>query len=420
MNIKNKKGFTLVELLAVTIILIVIIFLAFTKIKGSSQKSKKNSIKASAISYVKAVNGITSVGGLTDPKFKDGLFTHENFKSEGLKLSGEEPDKAFFILDNFEASYACVQYGAYYVVYENGSYSDTKRGSCSNESRILNIISDSTIEFDYTGNYQEFTPTISGMYKVELWGSAGSNNSLGGKGAYTSGIIKLTLDDTLYIYVGQNPNLSAGATFNGGGGCSGNCTAGGGATDVRLENGSWNNINSLASRIMVAAGGAGYNTYNSGYKGGSGGTITGLVGQGDSPTTGGTQVSGGISYNNVASRNGAFGIGGYGDNWGGGGSGGYYGGAGGQNSSTGNGGSSGSSYISGHPGCIAIKSSSEITPKEGCEPGTTDVECSYHYSGKKFINTVMKSGNESMPTFDGLSTMTGNSSAGHARISLSL
>ena len=62
MNIKNKKGFTLVELLAVTIILIVIIFLAFTKIKGSSQKSKKNSIKASAISYFKAVNGITSVG----------------------------------------------------------------------------------------------------------------------------------------------------------------------------------------------------------------------------------------------------------------------------------------------------------------------------------------------------------------------
>jgi hypothetical protein len=167
---------------------------------------------------------------------------------------------------------------------------------------------------------------------------------------------------------------------------------------------------------MVAAGGAGYDDYLSGYKGGAGGTIKGLSGQGDFPTTPGTQISGGISHNNVASRNGTFGIGGYGDKYGGGGSGGYYGGAGGQNSGTGNGGSSGSSYISGHPGCIAIKSDTEISPKDGCSEGTTNINCSIHYSGYKFSNTSMKSGAELMPTHDNLSTMTGNEGNGYAAI----
>ena len=50
--------------------------------------------------------------------------------------------------------------------------------------------------------------------------------------------------------------------FNGGGGYSSgytdfnNCT-GGGATDIRLASGNWNDFNSLKSRIMVAAGGGG-------------------------------------------------------------------------------------------------------------------------------------------------------------------
>ena len=79
-------------------------------------------------------------------------------------------------------------------------------------------------------------------------------------------------------------------------------------------------------------------------------------------------------------------------------------------------GGGGSSYISGHTGCVAIKSASDTTPKDGCEDGTTDNLCSVHYSGKVFTNTVMKAGNEVMPTFDGTSTMTGNTGNGYAKI----
>ena len=75
-------------------------------------------------------------------------------------------------------------------------------------------------------------------------------------------------------------------------------------------------------------------------------------------------------------------------------------------------GAGGSGYISGHEGCIAINSQSDITPRVQTY---TSLEDSYHYSGKVFTSTVMKSGKESMPnTSNG--TETGHSGNGYARI----
>ena len=278
--------------------------------------------------------------------------------------------------------------------------------------------------FAYTGSAQTFTVKKSGNYKIELWGAAGGER-LTAPGAYTSGIINLNSGDNLYIYVGQQSSGNT-ATFNGGGSCGSYCSAGGGATDVRLVNGNWNDTASLRSRIMVAAGGAGYNSWKSGYKGGSGGALSGVTGSGDSPTTGGTQTSAGVSSGNDASKNGSFGIGGNGENYGGGGSGGYWGGAAGKNSSTGNGGSSGSSYISGHTGCVAIVSADSNDPRTyldtttnqevTCQNDTTVNECSRHYSGKVFTETVIKSGSQTMPNYEGTSNINGNSEPGFAKI----
>ena len=76
----------------------------------------------------------------------------------------------------------------------------------------------------------------------------------------------------------------------------------------------------------------------------------------------------------------------------------------------------GSSYISGYAGCVAISSASSLTPKSGCTDGTTNIECSYHYSGKKFQNAKMVAGNDKMSNHDGTGTMTGNSGNGYAKI----
>ena len=128
---------------------------------------------------------------------------------------------------------------------------------------------DKTKDFTYTGS-EQVAKLLAGNYQIECWGANGSgiNSSYpGGNGAYTSGKIKLDNAMNAYVYVGQyagdakyNVNV-----FNGGGnGTSWSSTdvnktqtiyCGGGATDIRLVDGNWDNSESLCSRIMVAAGG---------------------------------------------------------------------------------------------------------------------------------------------------------------------
>ena len=179
--------------------------------------------------------------------------------------------------------------------------------------------------YDYTGSVQTFVAPASGYYKFQAWGAqGGSYTTVGGKGAYTSGVIYLAAKENIYVYVGQSVN-QASTSYNGGGapGGSYNSMAGGGATDFRLTSGNWNDSKSLASRIMVAGGGAGSDLYISGSNGGFGGSLIG--GSGGiyrSNTTyaytvaqGGTQIAGGNPGIGVASTgNGSFGIGGSSNN----------------------------------------------------------------------------------------------------------
>lgn len=311
--------------------------------------------------------------------------------------------------------------------------------------------------YNYTGNQQLFVVPIDGNYKIELWGAQGGttigvdsnySGNEGGKGGYVSGTIFLKQSDKLYAYIGKqggvptkrNDEDSRG--YNGGGiggydttcseAYSGTCIkeagSGGGASDIRLISGIWNNAESLNSRIMVAGAGGGASNWKNVKAGGNAGGLIGFSGTEYNAgtnsyinATGGTQVVGGSAANGgntYLGSSGTFGIGGnsyY--SYGGGGGGGYYGGGGGSlNSNVVGSGAGGSSYISGFIGSVAITSESSTTPKSGCTDGTSDINCSYHYSGYKFTDTIMKSGNETMPTHDGTSTMTGNSGNGYAKI----
>lgn len=243
-------------------------------------------------------------------------------------------------------------------------------------------------QIDYTGSGQTFTAPKSGFYKVELWGAAGSNTSGFGNGAYTSGIIELEKGEKLYVYVGARAN-----TFNGGGYCDETTKHGGGATDIRLINGAWNNATGLNSRIMVAAGGGSVTGAQNGASAGHGGTLYGLNGTNHSAVPAGyigygaTPISGGTVGSNAGTATaGSFGIGGNcgvgsGDptHRGGGGGGGYYGG-GGSAWHTGSGG--GSSYISGYTGVSSVASSTS----------SSQTLQTRHYSGKYFINGSMTAG----------------------------
>ena len=271
---------------------------------------------------------------------------------------------------------------------------------------------------------------------MECWGAQGggglSDNSpteSGGKGAYTKGIITLESVVTFYIYVGEKGQggvykSNVNGSWNGGGkGCHDgeddeSAGAGGGATDIRLINGTWDNFISLKSQLMVAGAGGGGSYYNSSdQKGNLGGHGGGLEGG---------KAKKWNKYNNtyvelsgiVGTQTGGYVFGqgqnatqpGKNNDYGGGG-GGWYGGS----LSVmelitwaGSPGHGGSSYISGHTGCDAISSSS--TSSNIIHTGQPN-----HYSGYVFTNTVMKAGNESMPSPTG-GTETGHSGNGYCKI----
>ena len=304
-----------------------------------------------------------------------------------------------------------------------------------------------TKDYSYTGQVQIFTAPADGYYTLEAWGARGSDN--GGNGAYTKGTVYLPSGTNLYIYVGNRTNGMSGGWNGGGNALRSDGFGGGGATDFRLVRASetdtvWNEITSLRSRIMVAAGGGGAITWSGGAAGGYGGALVGgsgnnrvSGGSANTPATGGTQTTGGNPVTNGSgtmwskSNPGTFGVGGMitnysGTNYGGGaGGGGYWGGASGNdyNGSL-NSGAGGSSYISGYLGSVAVESEDSTTPrldKNGVEcteeSALTDITCSYHYSGYEFVDAKMIAGNEAMPNTDGTGTETGHAGNGYARIS---
>ena len=258
-----------------------------------------------------------------------------------------------------------------------------------------------------------------GLYKFEAWGACGfPGNSPGGKGGYTSGFIRLDKEITVHVYVGE---LGSKIIENFNGNKEGtNCVNGGGATDFRLEKGdTWYDFKSLKSRIMVAAGGGAYESY----QGGDAGGLNGFPGE-PSPNTVtsagvGTQTNGGrpgeTYSSHIPAYPGEFGFGGSGttignsDGGGGGGSG-YYGGGG---MSFWGGGAGGSSFISGYPGCNAIN-------EEANQPSEiSHSNQPIHYSGLYFESPTIIAGNEQMPSpFNSTTMINGNEGNGYARITV--
>ena len=266
-------------------------------------------------------------------------------------------------------------------------------------------------EYNYSGNVENFVAPHDGVYKLEVWGAqGGSYDSVyyGGHGGYSYGNVILSKGQPLFVVVGEEGIGGCVSTYceggYNGGGNSGVSTSdalnftssGGGATHIALTNrGELFNYESNKSDVLIVAGGGGGGYYhtagvNVSNVGGAGGGLSGIDGtlagiqigpNGDVlNATGGTQVAGGIAGYRGAP--GTFGQGGSGNSCNSdkcgssGGGGGYYGG--GAAGHAGSGGGSG--YVDG------------------------------------VIDGITIAGINSVPTYDGNSTMIGNSGNGYAKI----
>ena len=151
-----------------------------------------------------------------------------------------------------------------------------------------------TWEYGYTGNVQSFTAPWTGTYQLEAWGAQGGSYSskgcYGGQGGYSSGQIRLSKNDTIYVVVGgagggNSTHTRQTGGYNGGGNATpsndGNeiSSSGGGATHIATTNrGVLANYNSYRSELLLVAaggGGAGGNASIMCVQGGVGGGTTG-------------------------------------------------------------------------------------------------------------------------------------------------
>lgn len=385
----NNKGLTLVELLAVLIVLILLFLLAVAKVNDLMDQSEINSIKADAISYVKAVNGEFSLvnSPALDPVYQ-GLYSYDELKDIGVKVSGTKPDAGYVFNVNNKTLFGCFQYGKRKATIVDDKVTEVEVGKCRIKSGYN---SDFKSYFaDYTGKEQIFTVKVGGKYLIEAWGGQGGDATegyVGGYGAYSRGYVNLDENEVLYINVGGSGKSNCVSStcpggYNGGGNgvpytrdSNNHVAGGGGASVVSLSSGILSSLsNSIDDILIIASGGGGayYHTNGVDYSsnGGSGGGIVGATDCNNNTSYtcpfAGNQYMGGAAGSGGGS--GSFGKGGTGSGYSSGGGAGLYGGGGAYHKGT----AGGSSYIA-NPRLYT-----KSTYCYNCEE--TDVEAAVTYS----------------------------------------
>ena len=89
---EKNKGFTLVELLAVIVILALIALIATPIILNVINDAKKQAAKDSAYGYMDAVEKYIVSSELEDKSIKDGTYSVEDLNSMGVSVKGSTPD----------------------------------------------------------------------------------------------------------------------------------------------------------------------------------------------------------------------------------------------------------------------------------------------------------------------------------------
>lgn len=160
------------------------------------------------------------------------------------------------------------------------------------------VYSDTSWNFDYTGDVQEFVAPYTGKYFLQVYGGSGGG---GREGGYSYGYYNLYKDDVLYICVGGRGEIApsngiAIGGYNGGGSAYNGAGSGGGATHIATTNrGTLSNYSSNKNDVLIVAGGAAgrninengdVNAHKYGQQGG------GYTGGSPTNSQGGTQTEG--------------------------------------------------------------------------------------------------------------------------------
>ena len=150
----NKKGFTLVELLAVIVILAVIALIATPQVLGMIESARKGAAESSTLSYVDSVEKAIVSKTITSSRNTnyDGKYTvignklSKNDASLDLDLKGDKPDSNAsneVTVEKGIVKEAYLKFGEHYVTYKNNN---NEISYCSSKEGYLNNCSDKEIK----------------------------------------------------------------------------------------------------------------------------------------------------------------------------------------------------------------------------------------------------------------------------------
>ena len=134
---KNKKGFTLVELLAIIVILAIIAIIAVPIILNMIEEAKKGAFKSSANGYKDAVQKYYASNLTLNPTFRipNNIYTPAQLKLMGVAVNGREPEGSSWVeINNNKVVEGCLEFDEYKVIIINGSVTDAEKGTCGVET----------------------------------------------------------------------------------------------------------------------------------------------------------------------------------------------------------------------------------------------------------------------------------------------
>ena len=129
----RKNAFTLVELLAIIIIIGVIAVITIPKVNDSIEKSRKNLSKTNALSYKKAIDEYVLHENMNKNNIKlNGRYAVANgvLGTYKIEANGELPQSGSLTYKNNELKKGCLYINKYATVFENGEVKEVVKAPC--------------------------------------------------------------------------------------------------------------------------------------------------------------------------------------------------------------------------------------------------------------------------------------------------
>lgn len=132
----NKKAFTLIELLAVIVVLGILALIVTPILINVVKDSNEKSYKLSADGYISAVNDYILSNQLDGKKVENGKY---NIKNLDVKISGKAPSKGSVEIYDEKVSSAQLLFDTYLVKYDGKEVTLTEKG-CEKEAAVNLVI----------------------------------------------------------------------------------------------------------------------------------------------------------------------------------------------------------------------------------------------------------------------------------------